>query len=164
MRNLTAGETFELHDLLEEKAATTLGRILFEFSRLEMELGLCIVWVENGARLEQLTRKYEDKNFNERLEFLRESVDRTLPKGSKRHSAYAAWLDRADSARKVRNELIHGRWGVEAANERIVNVIGLPTSPNQRSVYYSIEQLEGVLDNLRELLTGLRTLRHQWRL
>src|SRR5262249_23162404 len=123
MRDSTAEDVSVLHDLLEEKAATILGRILFEFSRLEMELGLCAVWVESGVRLEQLTSMHEDSNFNDRLEFIRESIDRLLPEDAESHAAYTAWCDRADEARKVRNELIHGRWGVEALHDRVVNVI-----------------------------------------
>ncbi|MBK4737865.1 hypothetical protein [Noviherbaspirillum pedocola] len=146
----------------EEKAATILGRILFEFSRLEMELGLCIVWIEGGALLEQLTRKHEYSTFNERLGFLRESVDQLLPAGSKGHTAYTGWLDQADTLRKLRNELIHGRWGVDTTVERVVNVIGMPTSPNQRSVGYSLEQLKQVLDSVNVLRNDLSTLRDRW--
>ena len=133
MRDRTLGDLLALRDSLEERASTLLGRILFDFSRLEMELGLCVVWVEHGAQLEQLTHNHEESSFSVRLSALRGSVDQQLPKGSKRHTAYSAWLDQANAARIVRNELIHGRWGVEAANEQIVNVIGLPTSPSQRS-------------------------------
>ncbi len=162
MRDETAEEVFILHNSLEEKAATILGRILFEFSRLEMELGLCAVWVESGVHLEQLTNKHEDSNFNKRLEFMRESIDRLLSKGSESHAAYTAWCEQADEARKLRNDLIHGRWGVEAVRDRVVNVIGLPTSPNQRSVSYSLEQLQQVVESLRALRKSLSEIRQRW--
>ena len=162
MRELTSADIFALHDQLEEKAATLLGRILFAFSRLEMELGLCVVWVDRGTRLEQLTDEHEEAGFNARLSSLRKSVDERLSKGSERHSAYSDWIDNADDVRQVRNELVHGRWGVEATEERIVNVLGLPTSQKQRSVSYSLEQLQQVYEKLGLLLTGLGTLRQKW--
>ncbi len=162
MRELTGTENSALHHELETKAATLLGRILFGFSRLEMELGLCVAWVGRGARLEQLTREHEESGFSVRLNFLLKSVGDLLPEGSEAHLAYLSWIDQADTVRQVRNELIHGRWGVEPIEERVVNVIGLPTSQKQRSVSYSMDQLQEVLEELDSLLAGLRILRKKW--
>lgn len=61
----------------------------------------------------------------------------------------------------MRNELFHGRWGVSAMNRQVVNVIGLPTSPDQKAVSYSIEDLQKVLDDMRNLRTKLCSLRKE---
>lgn len=150
----------ETHAGLEEGAATVLGRILFEFSRLEMQLGLCLVWVDGGTRVEQLTRRYENANFMDRLNGLREWVE-TLPSESAPRISYESWLLRTDRARKLRNELVHGRWGIDLSRERVVNVVGLPTSDNRRTVNYSLEDLWGVLVNLQSLRSDLQRLRHE---
>jgi hypothetical protein len=55
--------------------------------------------------------------------------------------------------------LVHGRWGVEPIKNRVVNVIGLPTSPEQRTVEYAIVDLKRVLEKIVELQQRLSVLR-----
>lgn len=127
-----------------------------------MELGLCIVWTEGGLHLEELTRKYDNSNFNDRLKCLTESVTRLLPIDSEPYDAYMAWAEQANATRKLRNDLVHGRWGIDIQNQRVVNVTGLPTSQDQRSESYSLKQLRTVNESLISLRTGLITLRKKW--
>jgi hypothetical protein len=56
-RDLTAGEVWKATEDLEDAAATLLGRLLFAFSRLDVALGLCLVWVDSGRRIDALTPK-----------------------------------------------------------------------------------------------------------
>ena len=152
---LSAGE-------LEQAAAGILGRMLFGFSRLDMELGLLFVWSDGGSRLEEITELVKDQSFFKKLDFLGELVDRKFAENPKAKSAYSRWLRDADVARTTRNQLVHGRWGVEASRQQIVNVIGLPTSPAQSSISYSLSSLEDVSNSIADLQLGLQKLRKEW--
>jgi len=162
MSEITAGEVWARRDALERDAASLLGHMLFEFSRLDVSLGLCLVWVEGGAKIDSLTKTVEVLNLKSKLDELASHVTAKLPAGSKRRRAYEAWIERVHSARQQRNNLVHGRWGVEAHKNKVVNVIGLPTSNTQQAIEYTIEELAEVNHELRELQRELARLREHW--
>jgi hypothetical protein len=112
--------------------------------------------------LEELTKQVAEFSFHKKLDFLSHHVERCLPKGSKRHRAYIEWIDRAHTSRLKRNQLVHGRWGVDPLQGQVINVIGLPTSPEQSELRYSLTDLESVLKELMQLRAKLHELREQW--
>ncbi|MCP5144756.1 MAG: hypothetical protein H6978_08020 [Gammaproteobacteria bacterium] len=162
MEELTLGEPWERRDALEEQAASVLGHMLFAFSLLDVNLGLYLEALEYGETIACRTEAVEKLNFHRRIVRLEKHVEGRLPAGSERRRAYEAWIQRAQSVRLQRNDLVHGRWGVEARKGKVVNVLGLPTSGNQQVYEYSIEQLKDVLCELRELLEELARLRSDW--
>lgn len=162
MDDLTAGELLAREEKLEHDAASQLGRIIFEFSRLDMNLGLCLVWVDGGAELDSLTKSVKNLNLNGKLALLEKHVQAKLPDGSKRRKAYEAWIRRVHAIRQQRNNLIHGRWGVEAHINKVVNVVGLPTSDDQQVTRYGIDELVAVNYELKTLQTDLSKLRDHW--
>lgn len=162
MSELTAGQVWEAREQLEQGAATLLGKMLFEFSRLDVNLGLCVVWTDSGRRLEELTKQVADFSFHKKLDFLSQYVEGNLPKGSKRHTAYTEWIARAHSSRVKRNQLVHGRCGVDSTQGHVINVIGLPTSPEQSEIRYSLADLESVLMELVQLQARLHEVRERW--
>ncbi len=102
--------------------------------------------------------------FSNKLDELLKQVMAKLPNGSKRHRAYAEWIDRAQAIRKQRNDFVHGRWGIETQRNKVVNIIGLPTSDEQQVAEYEIGELAAVNDEIRSLQTELNRLREHWRL
>jgi hypothetical protein len=162
MSEITAGELWARREALEQSAASLLGHMLFEFSRLDMNLGLCLVWVDGGARIDSRTKAVEAQPLKAKLDELAEHVAAKLPSGSKMRIAYETWIERANSVRQQRNNLVHGRWGVEAHKNKVVNVIGLPTSSAQRSIEYTLEELDEVNEELRKLQSELARLRERW--
>lgn len=162
MSELAAGQIAETREVLEQGAAVLLGRVLFEFSRLDVNLGLCAVWTGSGQRLDELTKQIEQLSFHKKLDFLSQHVERSLPKGSKRHTAYTQWIARAHVSRLKRNQLVHGRWSVAPLQGQVINVIGLPTSPEQTEFRYLLTDLEDVLKELVQLQAKLHQLREQW--
>ena len=162
MTELTLGQTMEARENLEQSAATLLGKMLFEFSRLDMNLGLCVVWIEGGKRIEELTRQVAEFTLHKKLDFLGRFVEQTLPLGSKRHIAYTEWITRAHASRLRRNQLVHGRWGVDSMSGHVINVVGLPTSSEQISFRYTLVDLEGMLEELEQLRVKLQEIRERW--
>ncbi len=162
MSELNAGQVWEAREGLEQGAATVLGKMLFEFSRLDVNLGLCVVWTEGGQRLEELTKRVAEFTFHKKLDFLNQFVEQSLPQGSKRHTAYTEWIARAHASRLRRNQLVHGRWGVDPMQSQVINVIGLPTSSEQTEFRYTLGDLEGMLEELKQLQAKLHELRERW--
>jgi hypothetical protein len=162
MRVWTGIEIQEEHNRLEREAATVLGHMLFEYSRLDMDLGLLLVWSNDGQTLDELTKKLNDYNFYKRLEFLQKAVHAKFFDAPKVVECYASWLSDAHEIRSIRNQLFHGRWGVSPTQQQVVNVVGLPTSPEQREIAYSIEDLQRALELMRALRTRLQDLRKSW--
>lgn len=162
MNDLTAEEMEKVRDDLEASAATILGRMLFEFGRLDMALGLCVVWLGHGQRLESLTKRVEDYDFNRRLKYLAKIVERSTVEREEVRAAYLAWIADADVARITRNGLAHGRWWIDPYTAHAVNVSGLPTSPKQAERRYTLDELREVLQSFRQLTTRLNRLRKKW--
>jgi hypothetical protein len=160
--DLTGTQIAERRLALESASASLLGRLLFEFSYLDTNLGLCLAWVGGGTRLEGLSRKVQDFGFSKRLDSLKETVEASLPADSKARMAYAAWLQEAHAARKIRNELVHGRWAVDVRTNEVLNIVGLPTSDEQRVIRYSLSALEGQVVEIKRLLSALNKLRDRW--
>lgn len=73
-RAWTGIEIEEERDRLEREAATILGFVIFEYSRLDMEVGWMLSWSDDGKELEKLTKKFRDFDFNKRLKSLQKSV------------------------------------------------------------------------------------------
>lgn len=162
MTKMTAEEAHIAARELEQAAAAILGRMLFEFSRLDVALGMLLVWADEGRQLEELTNKVVGYTFHKKLDFLAELVDEKFKKGSNPHIMYSQWLAKAHSARTIRNQLVHGRWCVNAYQQQIINVIGLPASLDQREVGYSLGTLEDVLSDISYLQVELQKQRKQW--
>jgi hypothetical protein len=162
MSELTGIEIWKRRDALEQGVATLLGRMLFEFSRLDVNLGLCVVWTDGGKRLKELTPQVAEFTFHKKLDFLGEFVKAALPKGSKGQTAYIDWIQRAHASRVKRNQLVHGRWAVEPGWNYVANVVGLPTSSEQIESRYTLVDLESVLEELKQLQKRLSDLRERW--
>lgn len=162
MHAWTGAEIQEESERLEWEAATILGYMLFEYSRLDMELGLLLVWSNEGKDLDRLTKKLSDYNFNKKLEHLLKLVQVKYAESPKEIEAYASWLADAHEARSIRNQLFHGRWGVNPTQQHVTNVLGLPTSSEQLETHYSIADLQKELESMRALRSRLGELRKSW--
>lgn len=139
----------------EQAAATLLGEILFEFARLEMALGLHLVWFDAGRHLEKLTSDYSDSPFSKRLNALKQQVAVTDTSGGGLTTAYNEWIARADRTRSTRNTLVHGRWGVDSYGRHMFSIKGLPTSPDQATSIYTLETLQALIDEMQLLQNDL---------
>jgi len=148
-------------EYIEEDAAKAVGFILFEFARLDMNLGLCLVWSDEGRNLEELTKKISEKNFNSRLNLLEKLAFEKYESDSTELIKYKNWMYNANNVRILRNQLVHGRWGFIPHQGCVANVTGLPTSPEQSEVRYTIKQLNRVVKRIQNLSTKLNTLREE---
>ncbi len=162
MKDWTAIEIERAHQGLEQAAALVLGRMLFQFSRLDFTLGLSLAWSGEGQQIRHLSAEVESLSFHKKLDFLKKLVDTKFSANQEIQAEYKRWLKNADTARQIRNDLVHGRWGIEPTKERVINVIGLPTSPDQHTNEYTIQQLKVQLEKIVTLTQRLNELRKKW--
>lgn len=146
---------------IESDAATLLGLLSLEFARLDTALGMCVVWADGGRQLDELTRRFETASFDDKVAFLRKTVDRRFGDADPAREAYTAWLARADDARRVRTHLLNGRVGFDPDTGRVVSVIGLPTSQDRRTRRYALDELRTIVGALRTLHADLGVLRER---
>ncbi len=157
----TAGQLWARHDSMQAEAASLLGQMLFAFSHIDVNLGLCLAWMDDGKGLEALSKSIEGQNFHAKLQTLSKQVAEKFPAGSKRRTAYERWIERMHTAREQRNQMVHGRWGIEARRHKVVNVVGLP-SGTQQSIEYTLAELTAFNDELGALARELSRLREHW--
>jgi hypothetical protein len=161
MKEWTGIEIERARQSLEHAAATILGRMIFAFSRLDVALALHLVWSNQGSRLEELTKEVEGLTFQKKLDFLQDLVTANY-NDQEANSLYEQWLKDAHATRTMRNELVHGRWGTDPMMNKVVNVVGLPTSSEQTSKGYTIDELKSALDRMEKLQVRLAELREKW--
>lgn len=159
----TGAQLWARHDAMQAEAATLLGQMLFAFSSIDVNLGLTLAWRDNGERLEALSNSIAGQSIKVKLDTLSKCVAEKFPAGSKRRLAYDLWIERVHAAREQRNQMVHGRWGVEAYRNKVINVVGLP-SGQQQSVEYSLAELTAFNEELGALGRELARLREHWRL
>lgn len=146
---------------MQAEAASLLGQMLFAFSYIDVCLGLCLAWVDCGAKLETLSKSVAELNVNAKLEMLSKHVVEKLPARSKGRVAYERWIERVHAVRVQRNQMVHGRWGIEAYRHKVVNVTGLP-SGTQQSIEYTLKELAAFNEELHALGRELSRLRTHW--
>lgn len=154
MSGLTAGELWKRREDLEEATANLLGKILLGFGRLEFALGLCVRNIDSAST--------DEAAFAGRLKALSRVVAAKCSPKSESAQAYGAWIARADTIRQVRNEMIHGRWGMDPHTIEVVNVLASADCSEQREVRYALSELAELATTIVELHTLLGKLQTRW--
>lgn len=161
MKDWTGIEIERARRGLEQASATTLGRMIFEFSRLDMALGLMLAWAYEGSQVEKLTKTVSGYTFHKKLNLLEELAREKYHDNQEATEAHTKWSAEAHKVRTNRNDLIHGRWGVDHMKNQVVNIVGLPTG-EQLDRRYTIPELRAVLLRMQQLQEELSNLRDRW--
>jgi len=141
---------------LKRGVALRLGRMVMEFSRLEMELGLALYGSAAKHARADMAFALRRADFSARLAMLR----RHLAAQSHVHPDWSEWAREADAARRLRNRLIHGRWDFrDPQSVEVTNVRGDPFSNEQTEVVTTLAELDAQLDQLKALRRRLAALR-----
>ena len=165
MNGRTLAEQMQIGWDLEDAAASNLGHILFELSRLELNLGLCIAWFDDGIDVEGQSKKYNSKGLGDKLKAVRKQLEikrRNEGLEANAITAWKRWLDRVDQIRDTRNNFVHGRWGTNSATITVTNVVGLPSSGLQQERQYTLDQLSQIRGEIRDVVAELHKLREKW--
>jgi hypothetical protein len=156
-------ESVSSRDELEAAAAEIVGRLVFELSTLEFNLGLCLRGLVAGPDVEAANSLVERLSFKNKLDSILEVVAHRFSATPACVEEFKQWHKEVDAARMRRNDFVHGRWGYLVVTNEIVNVPrGIP-GPRQRSENrYTVEALRQELSELQELVARFSKLRNKW--
>lgn len=127
----------------ERKAHELVGRLIFTYSRLEVNLALFVASHDGyEARDKVLAQLEKGGSFYDKLALVLPTVRREFPEDADCIEIWGDWLKEADALRVKRNDMIHGRWGVHEHLNEVINVTGLPSNVQQPETKYSLGQLE----------------------
>jgi hypothetical protein len=144
---------------LEAMAALHLGRLLFVFGRLELNLGLALVNLRPPGELAREAARVEQLSFGEKLDELKARVQASHAGNARALARWQKWFTAAHTLRKLRNDFAHGRWGFQHYRQQIVHVRNLPGSGNQEEVRYTPDEFAAHVACAEEVAEEFSTLR-----
>jgi hypothetical protein len=147
---------------MESAAHALVGRLVFAFSRLDANLALLAAG-KNGTNSRAASiAKLEDTSFKDKLTSVMPAIRREYLGNPQCLAEWEAWLASADELRTLRNDLVHGRWGVNEMRRTVQNVVGVPGSPNQRETNYTLEELQAKVGVADLVAREFGRLRKRW--
>ena len=164
MSEYTVGEAMRVREELEQDAASALGRALLAFSRLDIALGLMVASALRSEGHASRAERVGSMSFKERLDQMQAFGERLATTSGEAANALRDWLSQAERARRIRNQLVHGRWDIDPHNRRALNIVNGPALDVQEVIAYTMEELDAVGGDVKRLTTLLATTRRRWRL
>jgi len=143
---------------LEAMAAQHLGRLLFVFGRLEMDLELALVHMRPSSESEMECARIDKLSFSEKLAEFEAAALRRHADDEQALARWTAWFAAAHALRKLRNDFAHGRWGFQNVPQQIVHVLNLPDSPHQEVSRYTLDEFAARVAEAEELSEQFYTL------
>jgi hypothetical protein len=150
------------YEALETAACTLIGRLILSLSQFETDLALYLQHRKGLEHTDAVLAKLENSGLHAKLDMLETAVRGVYGEEHACVDAFKSWIKAAHEIRETRNELVHGRWGIKPITQQVVNVIGLPGSPNQRGRHYSLQELEAHFTKFEKLTKEFYALTQKW--
>jgi hypothetical protein len=125
---------------LEAAAAQHLGRLLFVFGRLELNLGMALVRMRPAPSYADAILRVEKLGFLDKLDEFEAAALRRHAGDQEALARWHTWFAQAQALRKLKSDFAHGRWGFQNMQQRLVHVSNLPGSPHQDEVRYTLDE------------------------
>jgi hypothetical protein len=145
---------------LEDAACLRLGRFLFAFAYLEVNLALCL-----NAAIRHLPADHDvaqtpvQRPFASSLDLLLQVISSTLDPSTPGYAAWVAWYMRADAIRETRNSFAHSRWITLWHQQVMVTVTGVPgQTPQQVEQRLTLDEMDSLIREAKVLLLNLSNL------
>jgi hypothetical protein len=123
---------------VEATAALHLGRLLFVFGRMELNLGMALVHAQPAEDFEREIVRVEQLAFGEKLREFEALMLQRHAGDADLLARWQRWFGAAQGLRKLKDAFAHGRWGFQNMQQQIVHVSKLPGSPDQDEVRYTL--------------------------
>ena len=150
-------------DELERVAQGILGAIIFQFSKLEFQIGIQLRELVAGRDIELLNPVVDRLTFKAKLDALKDVVERRFSTDAMKVEEFRQWHRGADEFRARRNKFIHGRWGIYPHEGQVINVSpGMPGDSPQSETKYEVEQLRHELLSLEKLCAEFAAMHRNW--
>jgi hypothetical protein len=148
---------------LEESAAAVVGKIVFAFSRFELNLGLCLRCAVEGSNLDLLNPLVDRLSFKSKLDALLEIIELSHGDNPECVSDFRQWHRSIDAIRVKRNSFVHGRWGFNQQTSEVINVApGMPGPELNREMRFSLDDLNTELKEIERVVRTFDLLRSRW--
>lgn len=159
--SMPGDEVFARREITEKEVASLLGQTIFAYSRFATELHLCVAWLNEGKNRADYISKAEDLAVAELLKILEKQATVTLEQESLGFKRYTAWLYRAHQLRKIRNTIMHSRWGIDHYGRHAIAVsTPVLVTPTKEHIF-TLEKLNNVCHTADELINELNLLRKE---
>jgi hypothetical protein len=144
---------------LEAMAAQHLGRLLFVFGRLELNLGLALVSLHPADASECETVRIEQLSFGEKLGELEAKALASHADNPRALARWQKWFVAAHTLCKLRNDFTHGRWGFQHYHQQVVHTSHRPGSGNLEVVRYTLDEFAARVAGAEEVAEEFSTLK-----
>ena len=94
---------------LEAVASLNIGKIVFEFSQLELNINLCLQWLIMAEVFYSVNPLVDRLSFKNKTDALIEVIEIKFSTNSECVTDFKSWHRRLDKFRVKRNSFIHGR-------------------------------------------------------
>jgi len=156
----TGKEMMEERGAFEAAATMLIGRLVLEWSRFDLAIGLAAVWADEGRNLDQYSEALNNRPAANRVRFIEKIMRKKFAPESVAYKLYSVWIRDADLIRECRNTIIHSRFGIVGVPPRLEGARGLPTG-RQDVIQYDLSTLQGYIDDMVRLQSELNQLRDQ---
>ena len=158
-----SGEDVLRHAELESAAGAVVGSIVFAFSRLEFNLGLCLRNAVGGVDVEAVNPIIQRLSFKQKLDAMLDVIAHKFASNAECVADFRRWHRSIDALRRKRNAFVHGRWGVHASKQQVINVApGMPNGTPQREACFTLGELQEELSEVNRLVDEFHNLRVRW--
>ena len=99
----------------EDEFHRLLGRLVHAHARFDFNVGLQLNWLGPYYQVEvaELLDPGQTQLCKRLRKFKQLVLDVFKPAGEEALAEFTAWFERADKVRALRNDYVHGRWGVK---------------------------------------------------
>ncbi len=147
---------------LESVASEYVGKIVFAFSRLELELNFCLQWAVHAKEFYTVNPLVDRLSFKNKTDALIEIIEIKFISSPECISEFKSWHRKIDKYRIKRNSFIHGRWGF-FNHQEVVNVApGTIGSNERKETRYDILALKQELEAIEAISNEFNNIRQKW--
>jgi hypothetical protein len=147
---------------LEAMAAQHLGRLLFVFGRLELNLGLALVRTRPPGQFGREIVRVEKLPFEAKLCEFEALVLQCRADDAPALARWKKWFAAAHALRELKSDFAHGRWGFQNMHQQIVHVSHLPGSGNLDEARYTLDEFAAHVAGAEEVAEEFSTLRDMY--
>jgi hypothetical protein len=151
------------HIELESIASEYVGKIVFTFSQLELNINLFLQWAVNAQDFHTVNPLVERLSFKSKIDALVDIVEIKFASSPDCVSEFKSWHSKLDKFRVKRNSFIHGRWGFHSKQQQVINVApGMIGTKKLKETHYDISELENELLDIKAISNEFHALREKW--
>jgi hypothetical protein len=144
---------------LEAMAAQHLGRLLFVFGRLELNLGLALVRTSPVGQFGREIARVEKLPFAAKLREFETLVLRCHADDAPVLARWTKWFTAAHVLSELKDDFAHGRWDFQNMPQQIVHAGNLPGSAHLDEVRYTLDEFAAHVARAEEVAEEFSTLR-----